>query len=429
MAGFIFENGSQTQATAYTADDNLVFNTLTPDQITVTFNPATGLSIPTITLAGGGQSLDFNAGELADASLANHLVFVTGGATLVIGGDTTNDALAAAGSAADAVYGFGGDDTIAIGGAGAHIAHGGDGEDTFNIAAASTGNYNVFGEGDDDTVDGSAATGHLNIFGGLGADDLSGGDGNDHIYGNVASPSGTVDDGADVIAAGAGSDYVNGNAGTDDIDGGAGSDRLFGGAGNDTIAGGTGDGNDTINGNKGNDDITGGDGVDSLRGGAGDDTVDGGAGVDIVLGDLGDDSLSGGAGVDTLTGGDGADTFAFADGDAALPASSGALKGLTDTITDFTAGTDFIVIAGHDAPADGELLFQEEDTSFATLAAAQSYAQQLLTISANTDDIAAIQVGADTYLFYDAGGGATIDATIKLVGVTAADLTIDDFTA
>ena len=425
MAGFIFENGSQTQATAFTADDNLVFNALAPSDIVVTFTAAGGLSGDIVNLSGGGQSLNFNAGEIADASVNGNLVFLSGGAELFVGANTTNDTIDADGASADAVFGLGGDDTGALSGAGAHIAHGGAGEDTFTIAAAEAGDYSIFGEGDDDTVDNSGGTGNINIFGGLGADSLEGGDGNDHIYGNVSAPTGTVADGDDSIDAGAGSDYINGNAGADDLDGGADSDRIFGGMGDDTIVGGTGDGNDSVNGNKGDDDISGGAGDDSLRGGADDDTVSGGDDDDIVQGDLGDDSLSGDAGIDLLTGGDGADTFAFADGDAGLPGSSG----LVDTITDFTAGTDFIVIAGHDAPADGELLLQADDTSFATLDAAQTYAQQLLTLSANTDDLAAIQVGADTYVFYDAGGGATIDAAIKLVGVTAADLTVDDFTA
>jgi Ca2+-binding RTX toxin-like protein len=80
------------------------------------------------------------------------------------------------------------------------------------------------------------------------------------------------------------------------------------------------------------DTLNGGDGNDHLNGGYGDDTLNGGAGDDLLKGRFGDD---------TLTGGDGADTlyyhiqevqgkFLSADGN--------------DTMTDFTIGSDIILL-------------------------------------------------------------------------------------
>jgi hypothetical protein len=63
-----------------------------------------------------------------------------------------------------------------------------------------------------------------------------------------------------------------------------------------------------------------------------------------------------------------------------------------------------------------------------SVAAGLTYAQQLLDAHSGTTDVAALNVGSDTYLFYNAsGGGATIDSLIKLTGVDAANITIADF--
>ena len=70
--------------------------------------------------------------------------------------------------------------------------------------------------------------------------------------------------------------------------------------------------------------ITGGTGADSLTGGSGADTISGGVGADVI---------TGGLGADNLTGGLGADTFVY----ASVAQSNGTN---TDTITDFTTGTD-----------------------------------------------------------------------------------------
>jgi len=89
-----------------------------------------------------------------------------------------------------------------------------------------------------------------------------------------------------------------------------------------------------IYGGSGSDIIYGGKGKDTIYSGTGDDFIFGEIGNDKLFGDGGNDTLAGGAGNDTLTGGDGADVFFYSSGDG------------NDIITDYTAGEDFIKIAG-----------------------------------------------------------------------------------
>lgn len=257
------------------------------------------------------------------------------------------------------------------------------------------GNNSLSGhEGDDHLVGGS---GHELIAGGPGVDWIEGGDGTDIILGggtfegaqftnpNQSAPPpvgvseywlgrtwaagwqyypdgsrilrvsygsmfpNPVDDGGDVIDAGAGNDDVEGDYGDDIIDGGTGLDFIHGGPGNDTIRGG--DDYDEIYGDSvdtpgvyayvdpsifGHDTIDGGGGDDFISGQGGNDALFAGDGADIVLGDLreldpqwhGDDYLDGGSGSDrllgeggndTLYGGDGDDQIQGDDQDASLP--------------------------------------------------------------------------------------------------------------
>jgi len=76
-----------------------------------------------------------------------------------------------------------------------------------------------------------------------------------------------------------------------------------------------------------------------MTGGAGADSLFGGNGADTLVGDDGSDELRGGGGVDLLTGGTGADRFIFAS------LSGSVAGGVGDTITDFLAGTDKIVLS------------------------------------------------------------------------------------
>jgi VCBS repeat-containing protein len=98
----------------------------------------------------------------------------------------------------------------------------------------------------------------------------------------------------------------------------------------------------TYNAGNGGDTVFGGDGADTLNGGNAGDMLNGGSGIDHLDGGNGVDILVGGAGNDFLTGGNGADTFV-------ITADSG-----SDTITDFRAGLDHIVVgyAGNGSVAD-----------------------------------------------------------------------------
>lgn len=145
-----------------------------------------------------------------------------------------------------------------------------------------------------------------------------------------------------------GTDQINaamiGSASTVDLNGGATSTLAGTGL---TIAEGTvienawtGDGNDRLTGN---------DVANELHGGRGFDTLSGGAGDDTLAGDRNDD---------LLTGGDGADTFLFT-------ASAG-----TDTVTDFTDGTDAVRIAATTG-----------NTAFDDLSLAQAGADAVVTLA------------------------------------------------
>jgi len=277
------------------------------------------------------------------------------------------------------------------------------------LAALFGGDDSIVGNTQNDYLEGR--TGHDVILGGAGADTILGGDGNDHLYGQSAS-GGT--DSADSIDGGSGSDYIQGNAGNDTLTGGDGTDRINGGANDDLISAGI--GNDSVNGNLGNDTIDGGDGNDSLRGGKNDDVLTGGNGEDYLQGDLGNDTLSGNSGFDTLTGGDGADLFKFSGSDAQINAGSS----LSDVITDYTDGIDKISLGF----AVSAVLTGTSQSSFS---AAVSYAQQLLDGHSGNGEVAAILVGADTYLFYASDGGATVNSAIDVKAAAASAFNTTDF--
>ncbi|MGF1606553.1 MAG: peroxidase family protein [Rhodothalassiaceae bacterium] len=187
----------------------------------------------------------------------------------------------------------------------------------------------------------------------------SGGAGDDAMAGT---------DSRDFLAGRAGADTLVGGAGDDDMDGGSAGDMLQGGAGTDRARAGS--GRDVLIGGAGDDWLSAGSGADTLRGDAGGDRLNGGSGPDL---------LDGGAGDDRLTGGSGPDQFVLA-------AGSG-----SDVITDFTPGSDMLVLAGLQIdPA-------------ALLATAQSNADGLV-------------------LLLDAASGQTV----TLAGLAAADLTVAD---
>ena len=423
MASFVFETGNQTQASGLISGDTLVFQTDTPTQLTVTQGSAQ-FGVDTITLNDGTQNLTFSQSALAGATKS---FFNAGNGVLAIGtsgADTTALNVANTVSGDSAIYGFGGNDTFTVQGSGNNLIHGG--ADNDNITYSGTGLTSIYGDAGTDTIDASTATKALFLNGGADADTITGGTGNDHIYGNVAGSQQGDADGIDNINGGAGSDYINGNAGADIINGGTGSDRILGGNGGDSIVGG--DGNDTVNGNLGDDSIAGNANDDYLRGGQGADTIDGGAGNDIIKGDLGTDTITGGGGYDVLEGGGDADRFVFSATDAGDAShfaltngaySTGATT-VSDVITDFTHGTDKIDLAFTGTIA---VAYQADGSSYSTMAAAQAAAAGILAGTTNT--VAAINVGSDTYLFFDGDGSSgTLDSVVKLLGVNASVTTL-----
>jgi serralysin len=402
MATYVFESMTASQAAEFVSGDELIFLSASVSNLGVTDNPAVTTPLTTtnesITLNdNAGHVLTFNAAELSGSSLAGDFTFVNGD-QLLVGTSAAGENIDASGYGVTAgqhvaVFGFGGDDTLA-GSVGTDTINGGEGDDTIHGVSSTEGDY---------------------LMGGNGADFITGGVGNDHIYGNLFSSTAGAVDGNDFIDAGDGKDYVNGNAGDDSIMGGNNDDRLYGGSGNDVMDGGN--DQDYLQGNKGSDFLAGGNGVDELHGGADDDILHGDAGNDALFGDLGNDVVMGGAGYDKLTGGAGNDVFSFTAGDASnaniATAATAASHGVTDQIVDFTNAQDTIAL-GFTVSA---VLHTGAGVTFTDASAAQTYAQQLLTASAGTHDVAAITVGADTFLFYNDTTGATINSAIKVLGV------------
>ena len=84
----------------------------------------------------------------------------------------------------------------------------------------------------------------------------------------------------------------------------------------------------------GDDVLLGDQGNDTLCGGEGNNTLLGGSGDDLLFGGTGDDLLFGGSGNDTLVGGTSINRFVLAAGAG------------TDTLINFTAGLDSILLVG-----------------------------------------------------------------------------------
>jgi glycerophosphoryl diester phosphodiesterase len=270
---------------------------------------------------------------------------------------------------------------------------------------------------------------------GTAAIDGTGNDSNNTIIGNSANNALIGGIGIDRLFGQAGDDSLSGGADTDILYGGAGADTIDGGSGNDYAsyytAGATGDtltvklldasevaanvanSTDTTGDAAGdqlinieylqgslfaNNRLTGDSNSNILSSFNGNDDLSGRAGNDYLSGGTGDDSLSGDAGSDNLSGGTGNDRFVFAGGAIGLTSNVVTLLG-TDTITDFTVGTDKIVLS---------------HTTFSTLGGDNGPMYSSDFISVATDALAAINItGAKIIystgsgsLFYDNNGAA-----------------------
>ncbi|MFU8778312.1 MAG: nidogen-like domain-containing protein [Roseovarius sp.] len=302
-----------------------------------------------------------------------NLIGTDGNDTLL--GAALDDTLTALGGD-DRLEGRGGNDQL-NGGEGDDTLDGGDGDD---LIAASGGNDLVFG-----------GPGNDSIGGGLGNDTIDGGDGNDVIGGGLGDDSILGGNGNDVIAGGAGNDTLFGGAGDDTMSGSFGNDLIFGGGGNDDIGGGT--GRDTIDAGAGDDRVGGGEGDDSIFGGAGNDFLAGGGRNDTIDGGTGNDTINGGTGSDVMTGGAGADVFVF----------NSFKTGDFDVITDFEDGIDRFLIRRFD-PDTGAENINNGGNGLAGFVAAMNI----------TDTAAGAQMNVN-------------GNTILVQGITAAQLTVDDF--
>ena len=322
------------------------------------------------------------------------------------------------GLSGDQIDGGDGNDSV-DGGAANDLVHGGAGDDRIN---GDDGNNILDGGDGNDWINGggTAIAGFPTVV--SGSDTITGGAGNDHIWGNGQGVGQGAADGADLIDVGSGMNYANGNAGADTIHGGDGPDRLYGGADGDQLFGGA--GGDHLNGNKGSDTLDGGSGSDQLLGGQDGDMLYGGEGDDTLSGDAGADTLHGGLGHDMLTGGDGADVFAFApSGPFSLSeagfTTGGPDAGITDVVTDYQDGVDKLALGFTPAA-----LLAGSASSFATAATA---AQQLMDAHGGDHEVAAIQVGSDSYLFFSAVGGDIADSALRVAGIAAAGFGVSDF--
>jgi serralysin len=391
MTTYIFEQMTADQAANFTGSDTLIFETANaqPSDIGV-INSGNGLDLTTLTY--GGKSLVFAGPAISQASSGGGIEFTS---AFLAGTDQT------------LILGTAGDDSI-------HFTN--------------TSGDIWYGFGGTDHLDASGTTGPVVIYGG-GADTIIGGSGADHLY--AFDQAQDPNHNGVSINGGGGNDYIHGSAGNDTLTaGGAGNDRIFGGGGNDLITLGT--GNSTVNGNLGDDTIHGGIGNDSIRGGQGNDLIFGGTGNDILMGDLGNDTLVAGHGIDVMTGGPGSDLFVFGSGEAGFT-TTGALAYFTDTVTDFAHGTDHLAIANGVGLGTANVVHAQAGIQLSSLAAAQTYAQQLLDAHVQGSggaEVAAIEVGSDAYLFYSSTGldGHTIDSIIKLAGVDASTIDSTDFT-
>jgi Ca2+-binding RTX toxin-like protein len=281
--------------------------------------------------ADGTFTLEFDVSDGVNVEAQTVQLQVTGGVNSNLTGTADADRLDGA-FGDDVVSGLGGNDILIggvgndtlIGGTGADYHSGGTGNDTASYVDAASGVTASLANAASNT--GEAAGDVYNSI-----EKLTGSSFGDMLTGTTGSNAIAAGDGDDVVEGLAGDDTLAGQGGNDTLVGGLGADYLSGGAGSDTAsyanataavkvslstpAINTGEAaGDTYN------------SVERLLGSAFNDTLEGNAGANTI---------NGGAGSDVLTGLGGSDSFVFS---TALGAAN------VDKITDFTAGSDKILL-------------------------------------------------------------------------------------
>lgn len=281
-------------------------------------------------------------------------------------------------------------------------------------------------------ADGSLKYG-AGVFTGFERFDFTGTAGSDQFTGGAADLTVKAGDGGDILRGGDGDDRLFGEAGNDKLYLSGGWDELHGGAGNDhyfidvpynfvSLYEEENEGVDTVFASvdaflgpnieilrlTGTADITGVgfDNDNMIVGNSGGNRLDGQGGRDVISGGDGIDFISGGAGADTLSGGNGIDAFYF----DALGTSAD-----RDTITDFVAGQDVLILSRNAFSAFA-------DVPFGSGLSATNFLVGTKAMSADHHIIYNAATGA---LYYDAdgfGGAAQIQlATLSTKPVLHAD--------
>ena len=398
-AASIEENGGSTTGTVTRSSDT------DADLVVTLVSADTGeVTVPSeVTILAGQSSADFILTGVDEIDIDdNQTVSITasangpasGSADITVIDDetirgTANVDFLIGGVNAERILGLGSNDNLR-GGGGGDILDGGDGIDLADYSNNGADLTVDLADPTNNTGDAAGDT-YISIEGIRGVQ----GFGNDLTAGNDGTRM-TGGDQGDTLTGGDGNDFLDGRGGGDTMAGGNGNDTYYidgpdmvtegenGGydriitsittfLANNIEAGNlTGSANVSMGGNALNNWINGNSGNNFLIGGAGNDRLDGNAG---------DDTLQGSSGNDVLEGGTGADIFIFEEGDG------------SDTILDFELGVDTI-----DITATG------------------------LTFA----DLEIKQVGGDTLITYDSNPDPDT-GSVLLKGITATDLTTDDF--
>lgn len=404
-----------TAITRATYDSNMLALQNNPEVGRLTDNVGIAYGV-TIENAIGGSGADTIIGNSVDNILRGN------GGNDAIGGGAGNDRL------------FGGDGNDDLdGGSGLDVLDGGTGDDTFTIDNAGDSVIERAGEGTDlvrSSVDYTLADNVENLL--LIGSALNG-------TGNGGINTITGNDLANRLVGGGGADVLVGNGGNDVLDGGTGNDQLTGGLGDDQyivdsaldvvieLAGG---GTDTVLSSV---DLTLADNAENLTltgwavsgtGNGANNVITGNNQANILSGGMGDDRLIGGNGRDIFTGGAGADVFVAERGAENAPGRRGFFS--TDTITDFTSGTDKIDLTG--LPFSGvevtDLSANRDagDISF-RLFDSVGAAEAALGYDIDGIDGASTYAGPVTVVYINIDGGS-YDIALSLLGnsgVTASD--------